>query len=78
VLSVEIPPAHYWCATTDGDDKHWRSVFCRRFGFVEGIQHLVKACEGRTIAGGELRLVKVRAYAAHVGLSDAPKAATPA
>jgi len=75
VLSVEIPPALYWFATTDGDDKHWRNLFCRRFGFVEGIRHLVEACEGRTIAGGELRLAKVRAYAAQIGLSEQPSPA---
>jgi hypothetical protein len=68
VLSVEIPPTLYWFATTDGDDKYWRAVFCRRFGLVEGIEHLVKACEGRTIGGGELRLQKVRAYAEKLGL----------
>jgi hypothetical protein len=68
VLSVEIPPALYWFATTDGDDKYWRGEFCKRFGLVEGIGHLVKACEGRTIGGGELRIQKVRAYAARVGL----------
>jgi hypothetical protein len=69
VLSVEIPPALYWFATTDGDDKHWRNVFCRHFGFVEGIQELVKACEGRTIAAAELRQSKVAAYARHAGLA---------
>jgi len=70
VLSVEIPPALYWFATTDGDDKHWRNLFCRRFGFVEGIQNLVTACDGRTIAGGELRLAKVRAYAERLGIGE--------
>jgi hypothetical protein len=69
VLSVEIPPALYWFATTDGDDKHWRAEFCKRFGLMGGIEHLVKACEGRTIGSGELRLQKVRAYAASIGLS---------
>ena len=69
VLSVEIPPALYWFATTDGDDKYWRGQFCKRFGLVGGIEHLVKACEGRTIGGGELRIQKVRAYAASIGLS---------
>jgi hypothetical protein len=64
VLSVEIPPALYWFATTDGDDKYWRGQFCKCFGLVGGIEHLVKACEGRTIGGGELRTQKVRAYAA--------------
>ncbi len=33
-----------------------------------GIAHLVRACEGRTIAAGELRLAKVAAYAKTVGL----------
>jgi hypothetical protein len=68
VLSVEIPPALYWFATTDGDDKYWRGEFCKRFGLAEGIQHLVRACDGRTIGGGELRLQKVRAYAAKLGI----------
>jgi hypothetical protein len=68
VLSVEISPALYWFATTDGDDKHWRNVFCQRFGLAEGVEHLVRACDGRTIAGGELRLQKVAAYAAKLGL----------
>jgi len=70
VLTVEISPALYWYATTDGEDKHWRGVFGRRFGVVEGMRRLVEACEGRTIAGGELRLSKVRAYAERLGLAD--------
>ena len=59
--------------------KHWRNLFCRRFGLVEGIRHLVAACDGRTIAGGELRLAKVRAYAQQLGLGDdaSPKGGTP-
>jgi hypothetical protein len=68
VLSVEIPPALYWFATTDAEDKHWRWEMCRRFGLVAGVEHLVKACEGRTIVAGELRLQKVRAYAARLGM----------
>jgi hypothetical protein len=72
VLSVEIPPALYWFATTDGDDKYWRGEFCKRFGLAEGIQHLVRACDGRTIGGGELRLQKVRAYAAKLGIGANP------
>jgi TraG P-loop domain len=68
VLSVEIPPALYWFATTDGDDKYWRGAFCKRFGLAQGIHHLVEACEGRTIGGGELRLQKVRAYATKLGI----------
>lgn len=63
VLSVDIPPALYWFATTDGEDKAWRSVFCRRFGLSGGIEHLVAACEGRTLPSAELRLTKVRTYA---------------
>jgi hypothetical protein len=43
-------------------------VFCQRFGLVEGIRHLVTACDERTIAGGELRIAKVRAYAQKIGL----------
>ena len=70
VLSVEIPPALYWFATTDGEDKTWRDRFCQRFGLVEGIQHLVRACEGRTIAAGELRIGKVREYAGRIGLGQ--------
>jgi hypothetical protein len=73
VLSVEISPALYWYATTDGEDKHWRNVFCKHFGFVAGIRHLVTACEERTIAGAELRLAKVRAYAEKVGVAQAPR-----
>lgn len=71
VLSVEISPALYWFATTDGEDKHWRSVFCRRFGLVGGIRHLVAACGARTIADGELRLAKVREYAEKLGFRGA-------
>jgi hypothetical protein len=70
ILSVEISPALYWFATTDGEDKHWRNLFCRKFGLVGGIQHLVAACGDRTIAGGELRLSKVRAYAEKLGVSS--------
>jgi hypothetical protein len=69
VLSVQIAPALYWFATTDGEDKHWRSIFCRQFGLVEGVRHLVAACEGRTLAGGELRIAKVAAYAQRLGLA---------
>ena len=69
VLSVEISPALYWFATTDGEDKHWRNLFCRKFGLVGGIRHLVAACGGRTIAGGELRISKVREYAERLGTS---------
>ena len=68
VLTVDVSPALYWFATTDGEDKHWRSLFCKRFGLVGGIRHLVAACGERTIAGGELRLAKVRAYAEKSGL----------
>jgi hypothetical protein len=68
VLSVEIPPALYWFATTDAEDKHWRAAFCRRFGLVEGIRHLVAACDGKTIAGGELRGKRVAAYAETLGV----------
>ena len=71
VLSVEIPPALYWFATTDGDDKYWRNRFCQKWGLAEGIEHLVRACEGATIAAGELRLQKVRTYAAKNGLGEA-------
>ena len=70
VLTVEISPALYWFATTDGDDKYWRGVYCKKYGLAEGIEHLVKACENRTIAGGELRLQKVRAYAEQLGLVE--------
>jgi type IV secretory pathway VirB4 component len=69
VLSVEIPPALYWFATTDGEDKHWRGLYCGRFGLAEGIAHLVRACEGRTIAAGTLRIEKVAAYARQIGLA---------
>jgi type IV secretory pathway VirB4 component len=71
VLSVEISPALYWFATTDGEDKHWRSLFCQHFGFVEGIRHLVAACADKTIPGGELRIAKVRAYAEALGIGRA-------
>ena len=74
VLTVEISPALYWYATTDGEDKHWRGLFCRRFGVAEGMRRLVEACNGKTIAGGELRLSKVRAYAQNLGLGDDPSA----
>jgi len=63
VLSVEIAPAAYWFATTDAEDKAFRASFFRRFGMVEGTRHLVAACEGRTIAGKELRLRLVGEYA---------------
>jgi len=63
VLSVEIAPAAYWFATTDAEDKTFRAAFFRRFGMVEGTRHLVAACEGRTLAGKELRLRLVDAYA---------------
>ena len=67
ILSVEIPPALYWFVTTDGQDKQWRNVFCRRFGLSEGIAHLVKACDGRTIVNGNDRIERVRRYARELG-----------
>jgi hypothetical protein len=63
VLNVEIAPAAYWFATTDAEDKTIRSAFFQKFGMVEGTRRLVEACEGRTIAGKELRLRKVAEYA---------------
>jgi conjugal transfer ATP-binding protein TraC len=71
VLSVEIPPALYWFATTDGEDKYWRGEFCRRLGISRGIDHLVRACEGRTIPSSELRIRKVSEYAGTLGLGCA-------
>jgi type IV secretory pathway VirB4 component len=63
VLTVEIPPALYWFATTDSEDKAERARFCRRFGLAEGIRRLVAACDGRTISSADVRLARVRAYA---------------
>lgn len=68
VLSVEIPPALYWFATTDGEDKTVRAAFCKRFGLRGAIEHLVAACDGRTIASAPVRLAKVRAYAERHGI----------
>jgi hypothetical protein len=70
ILSVEIPPALYWFVTTDGQDKQWRNVFCRRFGLSDGIAHLVKACDGRTIPNGSDRIERVTIYARHQGLEE--------
>lgn len=70
VLSVEIPPALYWFCTTDAEDKYWRGLFVQKFGLVEGVEHLVTACDGRTIAAGRLRIAKVTAYAARLGLGS--------
>lgn len=70
VLSVEIPPALYWFATTDGEDKAWRTAFCRRFGLSGGIERLVAACDGRTIAAAPVRLEKVRVYAERNGITN--------
>lgn len=69
VLSVEIPPALYWFATTDGEDKVWRAAFCERFGLRGGIEQLVAACDGRTVAAGKLRIAMVRAYAERIGIN---------
>jgi hypothetical protein len=66
---VEIAPAAYWFATTDAEDKALRSTFFRKFGMVEGSRRLVEACEGRTIAGKELRLRKVAEYAKNHDIS---------
>jgi hypothetical protein len=70
ILSVEIPPALYWFVTTDSQDKHWRTVFCRWLGLSEGIAHLVKACDGRTIVNGSDRIERVCRYARELGLSE--------
>lgn len=63
VLNVIITPAAYWYATTDAEDKYWRNVYWKRWGMVEGTRRLVEACEGRTIAGKDLRLARVEEYA---------------
>ena len=70
ILSVEIPPTLYWFVTTDGQDKQWRNVFCRRFGLSDGIAHLVKACDGRTIVNGNDRIERVAQYARQLGLME--------
>jgi len=67
-LTVEIAPAAYWFATTDAEDKAFRAAFFRRYGMVEGTRHLVAACEGRTLAGKELRLRLVGTYAQARGI----------
>ena len=69
VLSVDIPPALYWFATTDAEDKHWRSAFSAHFGgLAAGVDHLVAACDGRTVGSPKLRLQMVEAYARANGL----------
>jgi hypothetical protein len=68
VLSVEISPALYWFATTDGEDKHWRGLFCRKLGSWAECGTSSRPCGDRAIAGGELRLSKIRAYAEKLGL----------
>jgi hypothetical protein len=70
ILSVEIPPALYWFVTTDSQDKHWRNVFCGRLGLSDGVIHLVKACDGRTIVNGNDRIERVRRYARELGLPE--------
>ena len=70
ILSVEIPPALYWFVTTDSQDKHWRNVFCGGSGLSEGIAHLVKACDGRTIVNGNDRIERVRRYARELGILE--------
>jgi hypothetical protein len=68
VLSVEIPPALYWFATTHAEDKHWRTLFCGQLGLAQGISQLVEACDGRTIAADDLRLQKVSNHARRLGI----------
>lgn len=63
VLNVVIPPAAYWFATTDAEDKVYRNAFWKKWGMVDGARRLVEACEGRTIAGKDLRLAKLAEYA---------------
>jgi hypothetical protein len=63
ILSVELPPALYWWVTTDAEDKGWRNLFCRRYGLSRGIDHLVAACEGKTVTNANDRVEKVRRYA---------------
>ena len=70
ILSVEIPPALYWFVTTDSQDKHWRNVFCSRFGLSGGIGQLVEACEGRTIVNGKDRIDKVARHARAIGIGQ--------
>jgi hypothetical protein len=76
VLSIDIPPALYWFATTDGEDKHWRSVFTQHFGGLpEGVEHLIKACEGVPLGIASTRLKRVAEYAAAHGIRGVEKAA---
>jgi hypothetical protein len=69
VLSIEIPPALYWFATTDAEDKFWRAAYSARFGgLAQGVEHLVAACQGRTVAADQVRLQMVAQYAAAHGV----------
>ena len=64
-----------WFVTTDGQDKQWRNVYCKRFGLSQGIAHLVKACDGRTIVNGNDRIERVSHYARQLGLVEPSKEA---
>lgn len=68
VLNVEIAPGAYWFATTDPEDKAFRSMFFKAYGMVGGVEKLVEACEGRTIPSKELRLRKVQEFVRTLGL----------
>jgi hypothetical protein len=75
-LSIDIPPALYWFATTDGEDKYWRGVFSRHFGgLVPAVEHLMKACGegGHTVPVKRVKLIE--AYARANGMRTDERAA---
>jgi hypothetical protein len=64
MLEVVVDPHRYWYATTNGDDRNYRARFVKHFGSITaGVEALVEACEGRTIASGSLRTRLVEDYA---------------
>ena len=64
IIRVDVPPHLYWFVTSNADDKGLRTSFVRHFGdTVTGVDHLVRACEGKTIGSSAQRLRLVKEYA---------------
>jgi hypothetical protein len=64
VFRVEVDPYRYWYVTSNAKDKDLRNSFVAHYGgIIEGIEHLVRACDGRTIGHENYRVKAVKKYA---------------
>jgi len=70
IFVVEVDPHRYWFVTSDANDKGFRSRFIRHYGTIQAaVEHLVKACQGRTVPSRSLRTKLVEDYARKNGIA---------